>query len=62
MCQITVFEKQHEELFIRVTDTEDVRTLWLNDTAQSQMLLANPTQLITPYEQVMASWSIFLSD
>lgn len=62
MSQITVFEKQHEEISIRVTDADDARTLWLNDTAQSQMLLANPTQLITPYEQVMASWSIFLSD
>ena len=62
MSPKTVFEKQYEALHIRVTDVEGVRTLWLNDTAQSQMLLANPTQLITPYEQVMASWSLFVSD
>lgn len=62
MKPVTVFEKQHDDMLIRVTDAEGVRTLWLNDTPQSQMQLASPKQLITPYEQTMAGWSLFLPE
>lgn len=61
MTITVVYEKQLAEMAIRVTDAAGVRTLWLNETPQSQMLLERPMQLITPYEQVMASWALFFS-
>ena len=60
MTNTVVFEQQLANMLLRVTEGEGVRTLWINDTPQSQMSLDHPTQLITAYEQVMASWALFL--
>lgn len=55
-----LFEKTVGDTTVRVVETETWRSLWINKTEQSRMLLQDHHCLITPYEQAMAAWQLFL--
>lgn len=57
----TIFQTQIDGLSVRVIDqTTDTRHLFWGITQHSRMALGSPNQLITPYEQVMAVWQLFV--
>jgi spermidine synthase len=56
-----IYQTQDLQGVIQVVDDGDERTLMFDSTSlQSRMSKGKPNQLITPYEQVMAYWRLFV--